>query len=218
MIFDEVAFIEPGEPGSIYGADDFWDYVIIEFSKDGSTWKDLGVGYDCRNATEWVTAWNAALYTGNTNMAVATEAHIKTKMIKLLTTFGSLQAGDIILIRFHLHADPYSNGWGWMIDNLNLQVPGLSSRDFPIEPATISVYPNPSTGLVNVSLQMKERVEELHILVMDLLGRQIISENYSYPGQEFSKQFDLNDLPNGIYMMQFRTGNQRVMKKIILAR
>ena len=65
---------------------------------------------------------------------------------------------------------------------------------------------------------MREDVEQLNILVLDLLGREIISEKYDYPGKEFKRQFNLNDLNNGIYLMEFRSGDQRIMKKIILAR
>ena len=34
----------------------------------------------------------------------------------------------------------------------------------------------------------------------------------------FSQYFDLNDLPNGMYMLRITSGTQTVMKKIVLAR
>ncbi|MBK7702255.1 MAG: hypothetical protein IPI34_04845 [bacterium] len=57
--FDEVVLIEPGEAGSVYGDGDFWDYVILEGSKDGIAWVPIADGYDSRRDAAWVTAWNS---------------------------------------------------------------------------------------------------------------------------------------------------------------
>jgi hypothetical protein len=65
---------------------------------------------------------------------------------------------------------------------------------------------------------MKERVTGLEVILTDLLGREILKEEYKNPDQQLNLRYHLDDLPNGIYMMQFRSGDQRVMKKIILAR
>ena len=218
MTFDEVAFIEPGASGTVWPDEDFFDYVIVEGSKDGSVWKELTEGYDCRAYADWETAYgDQSSWVDGTSLAVATEGNIKTRLINLVAD-SPFQAEDVILIRFRLHTDPFANGWGWMIDNLEIQLPGTSIQEYPLVPETISVYPNPSTGLVKVDLQMKENVANLEIVLMDMLGREILREDYPYPGQKFSHNFWLNDHPNGVYMMQFRSGNQKITKKIILAR
>ena len=37
--FNEIVLVEPGEDGSVFGSDDFYDYVIVEGSKNfGKTW------------------------------------------------------------------------------------------------------------------------------------------------------------------------------------
>jgi hypothetical protein len=216
MTFDEVAFIEPGNPGTDWGDESFWDYVIVEGSEDGKEWFELTEGYDCREYQEWEDGYDEGGMDGNLALGVADESHIKTRLVDLVAD-SQFDAGDTILIRFRLNSDPYSNGWGWMIDNLKIQGTTLIP-EYPLIQETISVYPNPSTGYVSVNMQMREDVEQLNILVLDLIGREIISEKYNYPGQQFSRQFNLNDLSNGIYLMEFRSGDQRIMKKIILAR
>ncbi len=39
MSFDEIVLVEPGETGTSYGDEEFWDYIVIEGSKDDvNTW------------------------------------------------------------------------------------------------------------------------------------------------------------------------------------
>ena len=38
LSFDEIALVEPGDPGSVFGDPAFWDYVVVEGSRDGVTW------------------------------------------------------------------------------------------------------------------------------------------------------------------------------------
>ena len=82
----------------------------------------------------------------------------------------------------------------------------------------IDVYPNPTTGLLNVNMQMKNEVETLEIALLDITGREIFVESYFSPGLTFRGYFDLNNMPNGVYLMKFSAGNQSIIKKVILAR
>jgi hypothetical protein len=127
------------------------------------------------------------------------------------------QAGDVVLIRFRLLSDPYARGWGWMIDNLRIQ--GTTSvKDYPMLPEGISIFPQPSTGWLNIRVQMKEPVARLELGLMDLTGRELQQEIVDHPGTDFTGQFDISRLPNGVYLMKFSAGDQTLVKKIILAR
>ncbi len=127
------------------------------------------------------------------------------------------QSGDIVLIRFRLLSDPYARGWGWMIDNLRIQ--GTTAvKDYPIIPEGINIYPVPSSGLLNVSIQMKESIDQLQVDLMDLTGRELLTERFSYPADAFAEQFDISHLPNGVYLMKFTAGDQTIVRKVILAR
>ena len=62
-----------------------------------------------------------------------------------------LSIGDTVKVRFKLHSDPYTVGWGWAIDDLYVQMdkPVVSGvEDISIK--KISIYPNPSTGIFNI--------------------------------------------------------------------
>jgi len=111
MTFDEIALVEPGEDGSIFGGENFFDYVIVEGSNDnGVSWKPLDKGWDCRAYQSWLDKWNS-LPSGNNSIAVATKDLYVKRTINMLDN-GNFKTGDTILIRFRLFSDPYSHGWG----------------------------------------------------------------------------------------------------------
>jgi photosystem II stability/assembly factor-like uncharacterized protein len=108
--YDDVALMEPGEPGSVFGDPSFYDYVVVEGSTDGATWIPLADGYDAGYDPVWLTAFNLGT-PGDSTM-------YRHHEVNLLNTFS---AGQTILVRFRLFADPGVTGWGWAIDNLEIQ-------------------------------------------------------------------------------------------------
>lgn len=119
--FDEIVLIEPGDAGSVFGDPDFYDYVIVEGSKDGGvTWKKLVDGYDARSDAAWLAKWNSASQDNN-SIAVGDPSLFRPRSINILAT-NNFVAGDEIVIRFRLFVDQLSHGWGWAIDNLKIQV------------------------------------------------------------------------------------------------
>ena len=220
MSFDEIAYIEPGEEGTVFGDDEFWDYVIVEGSKDdGKTWHPFADGWDCRANATWDENYQNGIISGsgtNDSQAIPKEEETQYRLINMLED-PFFQSGDIVLIRFRLQSDPYARGWGWMIDNLRIQ--GTTAvKDYPLLAEGINIYPVPSTGLLNVSIQMKESIAELQVVLMDLTGRELLAERFSFPGEAFAEQFNISHLPNGVYLMKFTAGDQTIVRKVILAR
>lgn len=117
--FDEIVLVEPGEPGSVFGDQRFWDYVVVEGSKDGGqTWVPVAPGYDSRDYTPWLMRYNSSIV-GNNSTAVGDPSLFRTRVMDLQNRFDT---GDEVVIRFRLYSDPYAAGWGWCIDNLKIQI------------------------------------------------------------------------------------------------
>ncbi|MCZ8353821.1 MAG: T9SS type A sorting domain-containing protein [Cyclobacteriaceae bacterium] len=117
--FDEIVLVEPGAVGSVFGDNNFYDYVIVEGSKDGGlTWTALGPGYDSRDKTIWLNKYNSAT-SGNNSTAVGDPTLFQTRTYDLLTKFN---AGDQVIFRFRMYIDEVAHGWGWAIDNLKIQI------------------------------------------------------------------------------------------------
>lgn len=117
--FDEIVLIEPGEIGSVFGDDDFYDYVVVEGSKDGGiNWTPLADGYDARSNTAWLTRYSSAT-SGNNSTAVGDPALFRSRTIDMQQKFDT---NDEVVVRFRLYSDQLAVGWGWAIDNLKIQI------------------------------------------------------------------------------------------------
>ncbi|MBX2960990.1 MAG: T9SS type A sorting domain-containing protein [Cyclobacteriaceae bacterium] len=119
VVFDEIVLVEPGEPGTVFGNQEFWDYVIVEGSKDGGlTWIPIANGYDSRDNSAWLARYNSAI-SGNNSTAVGDPTLYRTRTLDLRTKFST---NDEVVLRFRLYSDPFAAGWGWAIDNLKIQI------------------------------------------------------------------------------------------------
>ncbi|MDL5046741.1 T9SS type A sorting domain-containing protein [Oscillatoria amoena NRMC-F 0135] len=117
--FDEVVLVEPGQAGTVFGNPNFWDYVVVEGSKDGGfTWVPIADGYDSRDFSPWLTRYNSAI-SGNNSIAVGDPSLFRTRIMDLQTVFDT---NDEVVIRFRLYSDQLAAGWGWCIDNLKIQI------------------------------------------------------------------------------------------------
>ena len=71
--------------------------------------------------------------------------------------------------------------------------------------SNLSIYPNPSTGTINVNLYLKEE-GKINIGVFDILGKQVFVDNLSNENilsfGAHSQKVELNDLNNGMYFME----------------
>ena len=118
LSYKDIAFVEEGEQGSIFGSTDFYDYVIVEGTKNGVDWIPLTNGYDYRFSTKW----KGGSYIIDDQPS---ENEYVTHTLNLQDNFNP---NDTILVRFKLYSDPYSTGWGWIIDDLNVQK-GIGNND-----------------------------------------------------------------------------------------
>ncbi|MGF1532321.1 MAG: T9SS type A sorting domain-containing protein [Bernardetiaceae bacterium] len=130
MTFNEIALVEPGEPGVPFGEAEFWDFVIVEGSTDnGTTWKPFLDGYDARAQGAWLSLYNNTIQ-GNDSQGSGNSGLFRERTIFLQDAFNP---GDQVLIRFRLFSDPFARGWGWAIDDLRIQagLPLAAPRALP---------------------------------------------------------------------------------------
>lgn len=95
---------------------------------------------------------------------------------------------------------------------------GISYRTAEVHPSpdVISIYPNPSSGMLSVSFENNSKNNRI-FHCYDLLGKLLLSQSISAGNQE--AQFDLSALSNGIYLIQIEEdGVQLLQEKLILAK
>jgi len=214
MSFDEIVLVEPGESGTNFGDVEFWDYVVIEGSKDdGKNWNPIEPGYDCRRESFWLTKYNSSII-GNNSEAVGSPDLYQYHLVDLLQS-DNFSGGDTILIRFRLFSDPYAHGWGWAIDNLKIQGDVYIGEKEVITPEDLHIYPNPSSGSFTIAGTFRQPVGNLNIVITDLAGRQIFSRDISNTGKYFNEQFNIDNQTAGLYMVVIIADDQRIVKKLL---
>jgi len=205
--FDEIVIVEPGKAGVSFGDDDFWDYVVVEGSVDsGKTWYPFEDGYDSRVSTTFTNAFN--------NESNGTESMYLSHMINLLGN-ENIIGNQKTLIRFLLWSDQLSAGWGWAIDNLEIQgqVTSVETANLLLE--SFKVYPSPSDGHFKIELSSKKQINEYSISVYNATGEVILKESKNAISNSINHNVDITGKPSGIYFLKISYGNQLISKKII---
>ena len=161
LTFDEIAIVEPGEPGSVFGDSDFWDYVVVEGTADGTNWVPLAPGWDARDDAAWLTA-----FAGN---QAGTSALWRNRTIELRDTFA---AGEVVLLRWRLVADQSVNGWGWAVDSIKV-TPSTTASGVGDTPRAVVLdqnYPNPFNPSTTIRFDLP-RGGDVKLAVYDARGR-----------------------------------------------
>lgn len=82
--------------------------------------------------------------------------------------------------------------------NFTLPFVGINNT----EEVSVSVYPNPTTSIVNIEAEGLKDVE-----VLDMAGRTVMTTNKSV--------VDMSNLSNGVYMFRVNTENGRSLQKVV---
>lgn len=206
MKYDDIAIVETGEIGSNFESEDFYDYVVAEGSKDGINWEPLLPGYDANKNSKWLTAYTQG-NNGDKSMFV-------TQSMDLSSTFN---ANDTIFIRFRLHSDPLTVGWGWAIDNLSIQqtITSLKNAELINE---FTVFPNPllDNRMLTINYQ-KDQLTGNELKVMNINGTSVISKVIGKGKNGYlQEQINLSSLSAGIYIVEIASGERLQTKRIIV--
>ena len=228
IYFDEVALVEPGDQGEAFLNVDgtvnrnFFDYVIVQGSNDlGKTWANFTNGWDANSFSIWQNAWNSKTDKEGNSITLGSPSLLKKREIDMLAS-GKFKAGDQVIIRFRLHADVGAHGWGWWIDNLNIQGSStISNPILAIDPGTeikdLIVSPNPTSGRLLVQMPLlADGNKEVNIVFSDMMGKLILSKKYQVTGDMFKEELELSALAQGTYLLQVQTGDKLISRKIVL--
>ncbi|MFA5620482.1 MAG: T9SS type A sorting domain-containing protein [Weeksellaceae bacterium] len=117
-------------------------------------------------------------------------------------TFVSTHSTGAITVKFESSRSLNLYGWEGSVDC------GLLNTVEMEDNAGVSVYPNPTTDVLNI-ISQKENIESVKLT--DALGRNVMTKSLS----ERSTQLSIGHLPKGVYILTIKLKEQTVNKKVI---
>ena len=92
----------------------------------------------------------------------------------------------------------------------------IAVKDEPLESNKINVFPNPTSEMVNLELNLDSNANEVEVKIMDVMGRLVSMEILNNVHHETAK-FDVSSLSNGTYFMAVTTPEgARSVKFVVL--
>jgi hypothetical protein len=169
--------------------------------------------------------WNVAGTNGLTG-ASTVDIYLSTNVNGDNTTFTLIKAGatnngttSVVLpdmstgstaCRFMVKA---SNNIFYSVNMTNFTItPNLAVDDFVIQ--NFELYPNPNNGSFKLQFD-NPTSKEILVNVFDIRGRKIFESNYANQ-TTFNETIQLNAVETGMYLVSVSSGNQKVVKKIIV--
>jgi len=210
--FDEIVLVEPSESGTVFGDYEFWDYCIIEGSKDKINWYAFEQkGYKTESYNDWMSTFYSETTTDENGKISSTASGNETlyhhHRVNLLGN-KYLRKGDNVYIRFRLFSDAFQNGWGWSIDNLKIQSTSTLDSILYMNTNGLIIYPTISDGNFRLINQNNKIIKSMEAI--SLYGESIPCSYFN----ENSLRIKAN---NGIYFLKtiFEDGTISTNKIII---
>lgn len=167
------------------------------------------VSTDC--GTTWTEVWSQQSPLLNSVTAAVTGAFTPTatQWKHAWVDMSSYVGNANVLVNFQ-GISGFSNNL--YIDNINIHFGAPTSIVDLANGEYLSLYPNPSTGLLYVDAKFSTS-QALNVTVTDMLGNIVYTNNYSKSSaQKFT--VDLTSQANGIYFVKFDNANGSEIKKI----
>lgn len=209
--YNDIAIVEPGDD---FG-DLFYDYVAIEAVKlpietAEPEWIEL-IRYDSRQHQDWLDA-----YTADANATPSADL-FKEQRVDLYES-GDFQQGDEILVRFSLVSDPFVEGYGWVVDNINFnsEAQVVLSTSENIVNQSFEVYPNPVQEVASFTYQL-EKASNVTMDIFDLEGKLVRQLKLGFLNQgSHQLDFHTTGMEPGIYISILKSGTDTQTLKWVL--
>ncbi|HSY75245.1 MAG TPA: T9SS type A sorting domain-containing protein, partial [Bacteroidia bacterium] len=96
----------------------------------------------------------------------------------------------------------------------NVTVSGIPQVDAELN--SLEVYPNPTTGMVNMSISLAGEKQNVGIRVINTMGQVLWNSKYNNVSGSLKKQIDLSAYSKGIYIVQVTTDNGVMFRKVVI--
>jgi hypothetical protein len=189
----DIAIIEPGK-----------DSVVVEATKNGLDWSQIGDSYDASHDAGWNTAYNS-------NQTATTQMFGEHEM-NIAETFA---AGDLLLFRVRMISNETQNAWGWAVSFIGIQEAPLASEKDPLA-VKFSMFPNPTSGTVNISYDLATP-SNVSIKATDISGRVMLAKDLGLKeAGKHTEVVQMESYAEGTYLLTLKAGANVKTQKIVV--
>lgn len=80
----------------------------------------------------------------------------------------------------------------------------------------LSLYPNPSNGMVTIQFFSKSTINNPKIVIYDIKGIMVYENSFQNNENHFEKSLSLQNLSSGIYLLSILCDQEKITKKLII--
>ena len=173
----------------------------------------LEVNYSKNCGTTWLSAFDKTgnlLATRDTvPVSIAffpTSAEWKTGVTDITSNVAS---GDEVILKIR----GTSGGNNLFADNVKIYLKNTTGVKELVSDATINVYPNPSSDVLNISFSA-DQSETVNIKLIDMQGKVVFESSETYGAGAQTTSLNVKDIPAGAYSMTLATDKKVVAKNV----
>ena len=96
---------------------------------------------------------------------------------------------------------------------VTLHRPGQPSK--PGDDKTLLVYPNPSTGIVHLTINNLQG-KKVELSVLNVIGSVMYHETMTEMNERYTKMLDLSKFANGLYYVRLEADNTSQICKLVI--
>ena len=186
---------------------DTWAALGDSYSSAPSTTGDVGFGSNL-SGSSWTFGGTASIFRAEADPLCVPDANGRV-LLGQFTTNGVL-SGFINLAGQNTNLTPWTEN--------QIPIPQPASRITEADVSSninLNIYPNPTRGVFNISF-VSDEIDNFEINIIDAFGKLVSTEEKQDFVGEYTKAVDLSNWPRGIYMIQIKTKDSFVNKRIVL--
>lgn len=183
-----------------------YDLTFVQYSTNmGQTWNTVGV-----KAANWYNSDRTSTTTGNDceSCVGAQWLGTNTTLTEYSYPLNNLIGQAEVIFRIVFISDGNTAQLGINVDDFVIEG-ALSNQEFELK--NIAIFPNPSSGIYNISSGDKA-IDKIEIY--DVSGKTIKTIN-NFSNSNSENKLDINEISNGIYFLKITSENQKTIKRII---
>jgi hypothetical protein len=192
----------------------------VAYQQKGGTSSDKLQLYTSTNCgLSWIPRWakfGAALAT-TTITSASQYMPAPGEFVTYTVSLSTLSGNNAVLFRWVFTADATNPGNDLYLDDINISSQGPLGISTLTGLNDLLIYPNPSSGQVNLQINLSEK-HNVSLNVTDVLGRQVEHQDVKLleSGQNNMNVNSRNNYEAGIYFINLNIDGEMLTKKVII--